>query len=87
MTFIKTILIILLVYFGFKIIFRLAAPYLMRYIAKKAGQKMEQAFNPDNHSQAGNKTKEGKISIDKVPQTKRTSKKAVGDYVDYEEID
>lgn len=87
MTFIKTILIILLVYFGFKIIFRLAAPYLMRYIAKKAGQKMEQAFNPNYHSQAGNKTKEGKISIDKVPQTKRTSKKAVGDYVDYEEID
>ncbi|PKP25564.1 MAG: DUF4834 domain-containing protein [Bacteroidetes bacterium HGW-Bacteroidetes-2] len=87
MTFLKTVLIILLAYFGIKILFRLAAPYFIGYIAKKASQKMEQAFNPNYQNQTETKTKEGNVSINKIPKNNRKSNKAVGDYVDYEEID
>lgn len=87
MTFLKTVFIILLVYLGFKYLIRFTAPYLMRFIARKAAQKMEQAFHPNYQYQKETKTKEGNVSIDKVPQNKNKSNKAVGDYVDYEEID
>nr|WP_100803737.1 DUF4834 family protein [Ulvibacter sp. MAR_2010_11] len=86
MTFLKTILIILLVYFGLKFLVKLLTPYVMRYIAKKAGQKFEQAFG-NNPFQPPKKEKEGSISIDKTPSSKTKSKSTVGEYVDYEEID
>lgn len=86
-TFFKTLLILLLVYFGLKILFRLAMPFLMRYIAKKASQKMENAFRRTQYQSENNKQKEGKITIDDIPKKKSRNKKPVGDYVDYEEID
>ncbi|MAP54484.1 MAG: DUF4834 domain-containing protein [Altibacter sp.] len=86
MTFIKTILIILLVYFGLKFLIRLLTPYIMRYIAKKAGQQFEKAFG-NNPFDAPKQKKEGSITIDKMPSSRNKSKSPVGEYVDYEEID
>jgi hypothetical protein len=63
----------------------------MRYIARKAGQRFEQAFgqNPYNNNTKRGKPeeKEGSISIDKMPKRRKDSKSDLGDYVDYEEID
>jgi len=91
MVFLKTLLIILLVYYGLKILFRLLKPYLMKYIAKKAGQRFEQTFghNPydPNTQKRKSKDKEGSVSIDQMPTKKKGSKSDVGEYVDYEEID
>ena len=88
MTFLKTLLIILLVYLGLKILFRLAKPYLLRYIAKKAGNHFEKSFgNFANQNQNKPKNNEGEISIDKKPSAKKTSNNSVGEYVDFEEID
>ncbi|MBV1922816.1 MAG: DUF4834 family protein [Flavobacteriaceae bacterium] len=88
MTFLKTLLIILLVYLGLKILFRLAKPYLLRYIAKKAGTHFEKSFGGfANQNPNQPKNKEGDISIDKAPSNKQTSKNTVGEYVDFEEID
>ncbi|MFT4697565.1 MAG: hypothetical protein ACI8RP_001724 [Urechidicola sp.] len=88
MTFLKTILIILLVYFGLKILFRLAKPYLLRYIAKKAGSHFEKSFgNFANQNQNKPKENEGEISIDKSSSNKQKSKNTVGEYVDYEEVE
>ncbi len=86
MTFLKTILIVLLVYFGLKFLFRLATPYLMRYISKKAGQQFEQFFgnNPDMNTQ---REQEGSITIDKNPPPNSRTSKKVGEYVDFEEVD
>ncbi len=85
---IKTILIILLVWYGIKILSRLFAPALMRYVAKKAeakfGEQFGQQFNQKQHKQPSKN--EGETVIDKVPQS-NTSNKNVGEYVDYEEID
>lgn len=87
MTFLKTLLIILLVYYGVKIIFKFAKPYMMRYIAKKATERFGQAFGQNPYQTTSQKEKEGEISIDKSQANTKTSKSTVGDYVDFEELD
>lgn len=85
-TFLKTILIVLLVYFGLKFLFRLATPYLLRYFSRKAGQQFEKFFG--NHPDMNRaREKEGNISIDKMPTQHRPSGKKVGEYVEYEEVE
>jgi hypothetical protein len=85
--FVRTLLIILLIYYGIKILSRLFAPLLLKYIAKKAEQKFGDQFGQfqQKPSQQQQK-KEGEVTIDKMPNTK-SSNKDVGEYVDYEEID
>ena len=86
MKFIQTLLIILLIFFGLRILFRLLAPYIMRYIAKKAGerfQNMAQGYSSQNQSSKP----EGETVIDEIPKREHTSNKNVGEYIDYEEID
>ncbi len=84
--FVRMILIILLIYFGIKILSRLFAPFLIKYVAKKAEQRFGDQFGQFGKQQQEKQKKEGEITIDKIPKTK-TSNKNVGDYVDYEEID
>lgn len=84
--FLRTILIILLVYYGVKILMRLFAPYFVRYMSKKMqerfGGQFQQQQRPDN-----NRPKDGETVIDKMPEQHQTSNKKVGEYIDYEEID
>ena len=84
-TLFKTISIILLVYYGLKIILKLAAPYIMKYFSKKLAARFGADFSNNTPSNTSQK-EEGEITIDKVPNTKKTSK-TVGQYVDYEEIE
>ncbi|WP_303317737.1 DUF4834 family protein [Flavivirga abyssicola] len=84
--FVRMILIILLIYFGIKILSRLFAPFLVKYVAKKAEQRFGDQFGQFRNQQQEKPKKEGEVTIDKIPKTK-TSNKNVGDYVDYEEID
>lgn len=84
MTFLKTILIILLVYYGLKIIFKFSKPFILRYIAKKATERFGQDFT-SNSNQPQNE--EGSITIDKSKANEKNSNKSVGDYVDFEELE
>jgi hypothetical protein len=83
MVFLKTLLIILLVFFGIRILARYFGPLLLRYVFKKVQKNMEEKFNstqPQNHQ---NRHKSSKSF-----QSKSQSKgKSVGEYVDYEEIE
>ncbi|WP_282042507.1 DUF4834 family protein [Winogradskyella flava] len=86
----RTILIILLVWFGLKILARLFAPVLVKFVAKKAEQKFGEQFgNFQNQGQkhAEQKRKEGETVIDKMPNRNAKSNDKVGEYIDYEEID
>ena len=83
----KTILIVLLVYFGLKILFRYFGPMLLRYFMKRMGRKFEQQFNQQFGGPQQQNNKKGKVSIDKKPKSGRESNKTVGEYIDYEEID
>ncbi|WP_055444972.1 DUF4834 family protein [Lacinutrix himadriensis] len=81
---VKVILIILLIYYGVKILSRLFAPILLKFITKKAEQRFGEQFggfrNPPPQKN------EGEITIDKMPNNK-SSNKNVGEYVDYEEVE
>tara|TARA_R110002049_G_scaffold306635_1_gene505447 strand:+ start:22605 stop:22886 length:282 start_codon:yes stop_codon:yes gene_type:complete len=83
---VRTILIILLIYFGVKILSRLFAPLLLKYVAKKAEERFGGQFGGFQQKQEPKTKKEGEVTIDKMPDTK-SSNKDVGDYVDYEEIE
>ena len=80
----KTILIILLIYFGFKILLRFFGPIILKYFLTKVGSKFQQQFNQQPPS---GKKKEGEVVIEKKPKNPGKSNKNVGEYIDYEEID
>ena len=80
----KTILIILLIYFGFKIMIKFFGPLILKYFLKKIGSKFQQQF--DQQSQPGSKKKDEEFIAKKSPSNMKTNKKT-GEYIDYEEID
>lgn len=77
--FFKTLIIILLVYYTLRFFLKLAWPFIVSYITKKAHQKMQSTFKGfQNQSQDVHNVK---------PQVSKKKKEVVGEYVDYEEID
>lgn len=80
----KTIFFILLFYYGFKILAKLFAPFLMKKVANTIQKKAEQQFGDQ---QPKSRVKEGETIIDKAPNGNQQSKNSVGEYVDFEEID
>ncbi len=85
MGFFRTILIILLIYFGLKIVMRLFAPFLVNYMSKKMQERFTGQDQQPNRDI--NRPKEGETVIDNMPPKQKTSDKKVGEYIDYEEID
>ena len=85
--FVRTILIILLIYYGLKIITRLAAPFMLKYLSKKAEQRFGDGFRGFKYEHPPKQQREGEVTIDKMPNQNKSSNKEVGEYVDYEEID
>ena len=83
-TLLRTLLILVLIYYGFKILARIFAPILMKKMAKKMEERAER-FKNQRYSQSP--VKEGETVIDKKPTRASESKNTVGDYIDFEEID
>jgi len=83
--FMKTILIIVTVYYVLKLIARFVLPLFL----KKMMQKVEKKFNEQQHQNSSSQTntKEGETFIDKAPDTQSKSNKSVGEYVDYEDVE
>lgn len=89
---IKTLLIILFFYYGFKVLTRLLAPFLMRYAVKKIQDKfkdqMKQQTRGFNFDQQDNPKKEGEVHVkSKKSSQDKINSDSVGDYVDFEEIE
>ena len=81
----RVILIILLIYYGLKLIFRWFGPMILKWLLRRVGKKFGQNFS--NFNPNAQREKEGEITIDKKPKNTRKSNNDVGEYVDYEEID
>ena len=79
----KTIAIIILVIYGLRVLARLFAPLMIRYVAKKAKNKFSEQAR--RHAESQGRPKEGETVIDKAPKTKPS--KDVGEYIDFEEVD
>ena len=83
MGFLRTILIIMLIYYGIKFLGRLLAPILLKRFTKKMQERFNQQYqNPQNPPQ-----EEGKVTIEKTNTSTTTQLDDVGDYVDFEEVD
>lgn len=85
--FLRTILILLLVWYGAKILMRIFAPYFARYVSKKMKERFGGQFEQRQQQTNPGHPKEGETVIDKMPHQNQTSNKKVGEYIDYEEID
>ncbi|MCG2461373.1 DUF4834 family protein [Flavobacteriaceae bacterium F89] len=89
MGFLRTILIIVLVYYLLKILGRLFAPQLFRYAAKKTEKHFRERFGGFTDFDTANSDREGDVII-KEKQSKKPSsdsKEKVGEYIDFEEIE
>ncbi len=84
MALLTTILIVLLIYYGFKILFRYFGPTLISYITKKAGENFQRRFEQQQNYRQN--PVDGEVTIDKKSKKTSTNSK-VGEYVDFEEID
>jgi hypothetical protein len=79
----RTILIILTFYYGFKLISRYVLPFfLKRYI-----NKVQDRARQHHQNQQQSNVKVGETVIDKKPLNTNQSNNNVGEYVDYEEVE
>ena len=84
MGFLRTILIVILVYYALKWLGRILFPVLFQKAVKNFEKKAreQQGYAPSEEP-----IKEGETVIDRKPDRQRESNTNVGEYVDYEEID
>lgn len=73
--FLKTLAILILIYYGIRIAFRLLAPVLVQQVVKKAQQNFHD--QQQQYQQQANPT----------ASEKPREKKKVGEYIDFEEIE
>ena len=79
----KTIAIIVLFYYAFKIIGRYIMPLFLKKMVDNVEKKMRDQQENQYQKEQG---KVGETVIDKKPKNKKESNKEVGDYVDYEDL-
>ena len=81
---IRTILIILIVYYSVRFISGLFVPIALRFFMKRAQRNFQKQFG----QQPQKPQKEGEVSIDSKPKNKSSSSgSSVGEYVDFEEVE
>jgi hypothetical protein len=78
--FIRTILIIVGIYYAFKILARIFMPFLLRKMVQKAEQNFKQQAG--NFQQNNTQTSSQQATNQTTPKVK----KQIGEYVDFEEI-
>ena len=84
-SFLKTFLILLLVYFGLRIIFRLYGPLILRWFARKMARRFERQFQAYQSQAQQNPAQTNPSSGSRINSDGLDSQ--VGEYIDYEEID
>lgn len=77
---IRTLLIIIGIYYAFKILARFLMPILLRKMVQKAEQNFKQQADFYNQNQTKNQTSSNAHTTPKP-------KKQVGEYIDYEEVE
>ncbi|MFD2568192.1 DUF4834 family protein [Pseudotenacibaculum haliotis] len=81
----RTLLIIVIVYYAFRFLARLFAPILVKRMASKMQERAQQQYNQQRQNTTS--AREGETVIDKKPRDQKQSNENVGEYVDFEEID
>jgi len=80
--FLTFILILLVVWYGTKLFFKYALPWLILHFINKQQDKFHKGFNPSSTK------KDGKVNINVEKQEKaKTADPNFGEYVDFEEVE
>ena len=86
MVVLQTIFILILVYYGMKLLAKWLLPKVLSYAVNKTQERFGQQFG--NYREPENeKNKEGDTTIFKKPNLRSNPSKKVGEYIDFEEID
>ena len=95
MQLLRTIAIIFIIYYGFRLLSRYVFPFLLkRWVNKKMGQFHSDSYRNQTQSQFNDEKKakdyvkqhEGEVKI-KTNKSSKTETDGIGDFVDYEEVD
>ncbi|WP_222984059.1 DUF4834 family protein [Flagellimonas meishanensis] len=86
MVILQTILLLILVYYGLKLLLKWLAPKLFNYAMKKTQERFGRQFDGYGTSQKRHDA-EGETTIFKNPSQGSRPTKKVGEYIDFEEID
>ena len=87
MTFLKIILVVLLVYYLLKILAKFFAPKILSYAARKTESHFKQAFEGFDTQTQNREEKVGDVIINKKSTKKKDDSDTVGEYIDFEELD
>ena len=79
----KFLIIIILVYYGFKIVMRFIAPK----VVEKAADKLFQDMKKREASKGRQTVRQGDVTIDYSDKKPKQYNRADGDYIEFEEID
>ncbi len=83
----KTILVILLVYYLFRLLARWFAPKLFVYAARKTEERFKEQFSDFQSFKQEEERPVGDVSIDKNPSKNNRTASEVGEYIDFEELE
>ena len=81
-----TLLIIILGYYLLAFLGRLSLPWIRAYAHRKTEQYFQEFFSA-NAAEKEKDAPEGSVSIDRMPSRKKRRNKAVGEYIEYEEVE
>jgi len=84
LNFLRTILIIILIWYGFKIVGKYLFPIFFQKMMKNVEKKVREQ---QGYQEPQNTTKVGETVVEKKPTPTKGSNNSVGEYVDYEEVD
>ncbi|NEW83329.1 MAG: hypothetical protein GZ094_13305 [Mariniphaga sp.] len=82
-SFIRVLVILILVYYGFKMLMRFIAPK----VVEKAADKLFQEMKNREASKGRQTVRQGDVTIDYSDKKPKQYKRADGDYIEFEEID
>ena len=81
-SFLNTLLIILVIWYGFKLVVRLIAPKVI----EKAAEKIVRDMNQRQNMQARPGTKNGDVTVERTEKKSKQYQRNDGEYIDFEEI-
>lgn len=81
----RTLAVILLVYFGIRLLFYWLAPRLFAYAARKAENHFREVFSQQHGQEYA--PQPGNITIEKKTKKKDKDREKVGEYIEFEEIE
>ncbi len=81
--FIRTLLIILIIYYGIRLVTRYVLPILL----EKGMKNMQQKMQDQGQQPQGPSRHEGEVTIEQNRTNQKNTERDQGEYIDFEEVD